>query len=1080
MNTLTPTQEASYIEWLCHTNFSFLSGASHPSELLDRAHELKLSGICMADFDGVYGLARTFRHWRTLAETQRPKLLYATELHLEDPAEHELPIPLRNTLVLLARSARGYENICRLITHSHRTGKHNAIVTLKDLHEFSMDEISALVPMRGLIRRNDKVKWLKQLSTFKEIFSSDLYFIISRHLNPAEDCWVPKQLEAANKLSSAILLSQDVFFHSPNRKPLSDTLHAIRTNLSLAECGDQLFVNDQRHILSPQDFHRRYCNLPCYHSALENSVKLAERCVFTFNELRYRYPKEMIPEGYTAQSYLVFLTWRSAHETYGTQIPDVAHDLLKRELLLIETLGFADYFLTVWDIVFWARSQDILCQGRGSAANSAVCFVLGITAVDPTKFDLLFERFMSVERGDPPDIDIDFEHERREEVIQYIYRRYGREKAAMVANVITFRRRGALRSCGKALGLPEVILSEASELASSRIHRGKTMTEIASDLEAQHPGQPHHKFLLWIELAESLRGFPRHLGIHSGGFMIADRDLNGLVPLEPATMEGRTVIQWCKDDIEDLGFFKIDILSLGMLTAIRKMFQMIKGKYQQNLSMSLVPQEDPATYQMIQKADTVGTFQIESRAQMSMLPRLRPKTFYDLVIEVAIIRPGPIQGGMVHPFLRRREGLEPITYPDERLRPILQRTLGIPIFQEQAMRIAIAVGNFTPGEANELRKNMGAWSMRGDINPWLEKLAEGMRMNNIAPEFSDAILAQMHGFAEYGFPESHSVSFALIAYVSAFLKCHYPDVFFTGLLNSQPMGFYSPHALIQTAMRCGVTVLPISVTQSSWDSTLELLPSEKKPIYAIRLGFHLISGFRKQTAQKIDESRNRHGIWKSWQDFLATTTLLRSELTTLAAANALLPFGLDRRAAIWMAAAAPHSSWLEDIESPLSVPTESLHEQVQQDFNATGTSLVAHPAQIIRESTWSYATSVAKIKLAKDIDTLIPNQVITVFGMILILQRPPSANGMMFITLEDETGVINLVLTPDITTKFAAILHGQAMLCVSGKIQRQGLAHSILVREVYASKITQGEIIPLPTQIHHSKQKVKAQASAFR
>lgn len=1051
-------EHQSYIEWLCHTNFSFLVGASHPHELLDRAASENVRGICVSDFDGVYGLARTYRYWRNLPEDQRPLLFYGAEIHLAP--DHELPIPLRNTLVLIAHNIHGYENLCRLITHSHRLGKTTAVITLDDLKNFPTHDLSALVPMRGLIRRDHK-SYMPQLASLKDIFPDNLFLIISRHLNPAEDFWISRQLAAAEYFALPTLLSQDVFFHTADRKPLSDTLHAVRTNQTLDASIEHMFVNDQRHLLSPQDFHRRYQDLPCYNTALDNSVKLAQRCNFSFEELRYQYPKEMLPEGYTAQSYLVHLTWKYAQKIYGNVMPQLVFDLIKRELALIEHLKFADYFLTVWDIVDWARRQDILCQGRGSAANSAVCFVLGITAVDPTKFDLLFERFMSAERGDPPDIDVDFESERREEVIQYIYKRYGRDKSAMVANVVTLRRRGALRACGKALGIPESILGQTSEIVSSRIFRGKPVTETAAEIEAEHPEIPRHKFKLWIELADQLKGFPRHLSIHSGGFMLADRPLNGLVPQEPATMEGRTVIQWCKDDIEDLGFFKIDILSLGMLTAMRKMFTMLKEQYNINLSISSIPQGDPKTYHMIQKADTVGTFQIESRAQMSMLPRLKPRTFYDLVIEVAIIRPGPIQGGMIHPFLRRRDGLEAVTYPDERLKPILYRTLGIPIFQEQVMRIAMAVGNFTAGEANELRKNMGAWSMRGDISPWLKKLAEGMEMNGLAPEFAEAILAQMQGFAEYGFPESHSVSFALIAYASSFIKCHYPNIFFTGLLNAQPMGFYSPHALIQNAIKIGVTVLPICINHSLWESTLEPVMKNGVRVLAIRLGFHLIGGFKEKSAKALVDTRKETGPWHNWGHFLKHNKLMRSDLTTLAAANALLPLGLDRRAAIWMAAAAPHSSWLEDVEDKLNFPEESTYEHIQQDYRSTGTSLYAHPAKLFRESLWCYNISATKVKLAKELESMIPNQVVTIFGMILILQRPPSANGMMFITLEDETGYINLALTPETVNKFAYVLHGQSMLCVSGKIQRQGLAHSLMVREVYSPKISQADVIPL-------------------
>lgn len=1052
----------SYTEWLCHTNFSFLVGASHPGEIFDQASKLGLSGLAITDFDGVYGLARSYRHWRDLDSSKRPKMFYGAELHLSP--DQEKPIVQQNTISLIAKTAKGYENLCRLITHSHRNGKYSAFVSIEDLESHSLEDLAAILPMRGMIRFAPRKLWYQQLSQLKELFSQHLYLAFSRHLNPAEDVWMRSQWEASQHFQTKVLLSQDVFFHSHKRKPLSDTLHAIRTNTPLADCVEHMFANDQRVLLSPSQFHQRYKSLPFYEEALRYSSELADECHFSFAELRYNYPKEMIPSHHSPQSFLEELVQKGALAHYKDGLPTSIQKTLRHELDLIQKLNFADYFLTVWDIVSWARSQDILCQGRGSAANSAVCFVLGITSVDPAKFDLLFERFISVERGDPPDIDVDFENERREEVIQYIYRRYGRNKAAMVANVITFRRKGALRETGKALGIPNDLLGSLSERIGSRVLAGKSMAEITLDLQADCSEHQDLPWKLWLEIAQELKGFPRHLGIHSGGFMLSDSSLNQLVPQEPATMEGRTVVQWCKDDIEELGFFKIDLLALGMLTAIRKMFQMLKKDLNVCLNMSTIPHDDPDTYSMIQRADTIGTFQIESRAQMSMLPRLRPKTLYDLVIEVAIIRPGPIQGGMVHPFLRRRNGLEPIQYPDERLRPILERTLGIPIFQEQVMRIAMAVGNFTPGEANELRKNMGAWSMRGDINPWLTKLAEGLRMNNISQEFEEAIIAQMKGFAEYGFPESHSVSFAMIAYASSYLKCHYPAVFFACILNSQPMGFYSPHSLLQAAKHGGVSVLPISINHSFWDSTLEFQDSQ----WCIRLGFRLIAGMKESTAKTITDLRQKHGIWKNWEIFLQQTGshLFRHELVILAAADALAPLGIDRRYAIWMSVAAPHSSWLKDIESPLDLPKENIHEKVQQDLNATGTSLFAHPAELVRGSMWFYPIDKKRIKLAKDVAPLIPNQIIHVFGMITIVQRPPSAKGMMFITLEDETGYLNLAFTPQTIDKFAKSLTGKSMLCISGKLQKQDGATSILVKEVFDPRTPEAEILPFEVPEH--------------
>ena len=1085
-----------WIEWLSHTNFSFLHGASHPREMLDAAELYNYSGVGICDFDGAYGLARTYRHWRAQHPDTRPNLFYGAEIHLA--MDHHLPILQQNTLALIARSAAGYGNLCRILSITHKKSKHDAHIILTDLAKLPLDDLVAIIPMRGLLRRSsprpDKggdptqqgsikqgsIKqgdpWQDQCKQVLATFGhGNTYIAFSRHLAPSEDIWLQRALKTKELLGIKSLMSIDPFMHDRSRKKLSDMLAAIRTNLTLDEAAAHLFVNGERSFISKDEIYERFSDLYIFQESILNSIALAESCHFTFAELRYRYPKEMIPPGQSAQTFLTSMTWAGAEKNYGLPLPPKVQNLLEHELALIETLGFADYFLTVWDIVSWARQQKILCQGRGSAANSAVCFVLGITAVDPTKFDMLFERFMSVERGDPPDIDVDFEHERREEVIQYIYKRYGRERSAMVANVITFRGKGALKACGKALGISNELLSLASDQLSSRVNAGKGFEEILEALK-NSTSIPNVPWSQWNEMTACLKGFPRHLGIHSGGFMIADRPLNQLVPQEPATMDGRTVIQWCKDDIEELGFFKIDILALGMLTAIRKTLQVISDHYKLPLTFATIPQEDAATYQMIQRADTVGTFQIESRAQMSMLPRLLPKTFYDLVIEVAIIRPGPIQGGMIHPFLRRRNGLEAITYPDERLRPILQRTLGIPIFQEQVMRIAMAVGSFSPGEANELRKNMGAWSMRGDINPWLEKLNHGMKKNGLAPDFADAILAQMKGFADYGFPESHSVSFALIAYVSCYLKRHHPAAFFVSLLNSQPMGFYSPHTLVQAAKRQGVTVLPVCVNHSTLDSSLELLSTgadlEPCQIFAIRLGMRLITGLSKKTGLAVERSLQRNGPWTSWNQFLQHTKIPRHELTTLAAANFFSVFGFSRRSAIWIAAAAPHSTWLEDVGEDLSsteksgeiFPAENPQETIHQDIESTQISLYAHPAQFIRDESWCYDVPKSKLHRAKDLEDLIPNQVITVFGMILIQQRPPSAKGMMFITLEDETGFINLALTPETVQRLAQKISGQAFLCVSGKLQKQGASHSILVKDALAPKIHKADVIPISFQ----------------
>ena len=608
----------------------------------------------------------------------------------------------------------------------------------------------------------------------------------------------------------------------------------------------------------------------------------------------------------------------------------------------------------------------------------------------------------------------------------------------MIANVITFRRRGATRAVGKALGIATDNLDQSNSNTNSNTNGNHTHEHLA-------------------RLTERLRGFPRHLGIHSGGFMLTDRHLNWLVPQEPATMTGRTVIQWCKEDIEALGFFKIDILALGILTAIRKTFSLVKEYEGRELSLATIPEGDKATYDMICRADTVGTFQIESRAQMSMLPRLQPRKFYDLVIEVAIIRPGPIQGGMVHPFLRRRHGEEAVTFPDPRLVPILQRTLGVPIFQEQVMRIAMAVGGFSPGEADQLRKNMGAFAIKGDLLGLGEKLRDGMRKNGIAEPFVEQILGQIRGFAEYGFPESHAASFALLAYASSYLKCHMPAAYFVSLINSQPMGFYPPHILIHSARQDGVPILPISVTQSQWDSTLERTDTGK---LAIRLGLHLVRSLRKQAADKLCHERQRRGGWPSLLAMLQSSALNRLDLTALAAANALHPFGVERRTALWLAAAAPFSAFLEDVEVATEFAAETPMERCQSDFYATTTTLGPHPAAILR-ANWCYRLPAQRLQLAHNLINLRPRQEVAVFGMVIVRQSPPSAKGMVFMTLEDDTGMLNVAFTPQVYERYRRIVDGYAFLCVRGILQRQHDALSILVTEVLKPDIPEAQVLPL-------------------
>ena len=1057
-----------FSEWLCKTNFSFLQGASHPVDLITRANDLAYGSLCINDFDGSYGLARCYReldYLKKQGQHQNLKLNYGAEIHFQK--DHDLPVLLQNTLVLVAKDLTGYANLNKLLSYAHRDGKDYANIPLEHLLDSDVSGVIAIQPMRGNIRRQNSPQYYAELAT---LFQGDYYLAISRHLHPAEDRWIKPTLELAKKFQLEILLSQDVFFHQRSEKSMSDLMQAIRNNTTFDGCHQHYFPNSERCLHHQAELHRLFSAIPNYQHALSLSASLNNACVFDLSQLSYQYPKEMLPAGRDAQSYLTELVYQGVQQFFGQSPSEKVQGLIRHELDLIQQLNFADYFLTVWDIVQWARQQHILCQGRGSAANSTVCYVLGITSVNPDQFDLLFERFISMERGDPPDIDVDFEHERREEVIQYIYARYGRDRAAMVANIITFRAKGTLRAVGKTLGASEVMLKKISKIASSRYFRGSGMENIVKalkdDYETNNLDVPKISWKLWTQLSDKLHGFPRHLGIHSGGFMLADKPLNCLLPQEPATMEGRTVIQWSKDDIEALGFFKIDILSLGMLTAVRKCFDTVEQFYGRKLSFHSIPDDDKATYQMIQKAETVGTFQIESRAQMSMLPRLKPACFYDLVIEIAIIRPGPIQGKVIHPFLARREGLEPVTYPDQRLEPILKRTLGIAIFQEQAMRIAIEVGNFSGGEADELRKKIGSWGIKDfdrEINPLLKKLEQGMQENGIAPEFAEQIIAQMKGFSDYGFPESHAVSFSLIAYVSCYLKCHYPAAFYMSVLNSQPMGFYSPHALLQSAQREGVTVLPLSLNISNWDHALERIADNEQCSNGqcgIRLGFRIVNGLSQSTVEDMLNVRATVGSWNDFDHFVQSNQLPRDDLTMLAASNVFSELGQPRSDALWKAEAAPYQAMMDDQEPAIEWKPEQPLERIQKDFKAFKTSLADHPVRVIKQQQWPFAVGLEKFSRSNELIDLPANFDVFVFGMVLTKQAPGSAKGMVFVTMEDEKGFLNLAFTPQVYIRFHQQVDQQAYLCIVGKLQRVNESHSILVKRVF-EPVTTASLLPM-------------------
>ncbi|MCJ8277703.1 MAG: error-prone DNA polymerase [Bdellovibrionales bacterium] len=1064
-------------EWLCKTNFSFLMGASHPAQIVNTANELDYSSICINDFDGMYGVARSYNDLNYLKKDNevKMKLNYGAEIHLQ--RDHNLPILKQNTIVLNALSWEGYKNINKILTAAHLESKDEAFITASDLTKYSLKDVFCILPMRGLI--NPSIQNIKTIRLLKEIFDKDLYLAKTKTFNHHIDKNLKRVNFFSKKLSVETIFSQDVFMHHRSEKSFHDLLMAIKHNMVVGDSQKFFFPNGELSLHTKDSLLKTYSRFRGYKKTLMLMSELNERAQFCLSELKYQYPKEFIPKEHTAQSFLELKTWEGAKSRYNGHIPTTVVTIISKELDLIEELGFADYFLTVWDIVAWARSQGILCQGRGSAANSSVCYSLGITSCDPSLFDLLFERFVSKERGDPPDIDVDFEHERREEVLQYIYRRYGRKKASMVANVITFRTKGALRAVGKAFGLNDDSLKVASNISSTVAFRREGIAAVVKETKKNMWGvkvPENFSWENWITLSSKLHGFPRHLGLHSGGFVISQNDISSLVPTEPATMEGRTVIQWCKDDIEELGFFKIDCLALGMLTAVRKCFEYVKECYDIDLDLYNLPQEDPATYSMIQKADTVGVFQIESRAQMSMLPRLKPKTFYDLVIEIAIIRPGPIQGKVIHPFLERRNGLKPVIYPSAEMESVLSKTLGVIIFQEQLMRIAIALGDFTPGEANELRKHIGAWNSKAfnrDLNPYITKLIKGLKSKGISQSFIKQMVEQMRGFAHYGFPESHAISFAFIAYASCYLKCHFPAAFFTSVLNSQPMGFYSPHSLLQAARQKGIKVLPLSVNHSGWDHTLEEVGrKEGRPkSFGIRLGFRIVKGLSERAVKNVLDVRNSSGLWDSINDFIQKTEINRVDYSAFAAANAFSCFGIERFDALWKVEAIPYLDLIDTEERKLKWKKKDEFQTSQLDFKATGTTLESHPAQLIKEKKWCYSIKKQLISTAASLERIKRNAFVHVFGMVIVKQAPPSAKGMVFITMEDETGFINLAFTPDIYRKFYKIIESSGYLCITGKLQKASNYHSILVTNCHHA--IEAKIDSIAGQSHKSKLGIK-------
>jgi error-prone DNA polymerase len=1004
-----------YAELQCVSNFTFLRGASHPEELVQRAAQLGYSALALSDECSLAGVVRA----HTEAKKRGLHLIIGSQFRLvkEDGSP-------AFSLILLAMNREGYGNLCELITLARtRSSKGTYRLTPADLAEPEEthrhlqgmpDCLAILAPDYGIAEEAlaQQAQWLASVFTERCWIALTLLYRgkDELHRNTIET--------VADHYVIPVVATGDVCMHVRSRKPLQDALSAIRLGKPIAQCGFSLAPNAEQHLRARV----RLANLYPL-SALQEIVRVARRCTFSLDELRYEYPDELVPEGETASSYLRKETYIGAYGRFPSGIPAEVQAQIEHELALIAALSYEAYFLTVYDIVRFAKSQRILCQGRGSAANSSVCYCLGITEVDPARGNLLFERFISKERNEPPDIDVDFEHQRREEVIQYVYQKYGRSRAALTAVVISYRPKSVLRDVGKALGVDLHVVDQIA-----KAHRwwdgkkGLSERFVECGMNPDSPIAQH-----WSGIAEKLMGFPRHLSQHPGGFVIARGKLSRMVPIENAAMEDRSIVQWDKDDLDALGLLKVDILALGMLSMIRRALDMVAHKRGESFELQDIPSEDPATYAMISKADTIGTFQIESRAQMSMLPRMRPKTFYDLVIQVAIVRPGPIQGGMVHPYLKRRQGMEPVTYPSAAIEGALSRTLGVPIFQEQVMQIAMVAADFSAGEADGLRRAMAAWKRKGTLEKFQEKLVGGMLKNGYTQEFTDSIVRQVQGFAKYGFPESHAASFALLAYASAWIKCHEPAAFLAALLNSQPMGFYSPSQLVQDAQRHGVEVRAVDFHHSHWDATLEESNSSQP---AVRLGFNIVRGISQDVAWRIEEARAVQPF-ANLNDAAMRAQLSKQDLQMLAHANALLSLSGHRRQALWHAmAGAPekgilkHAAITEEAVA-LAAPTEA--DTIVSDYHATGLTLERHPLALLRPLL------LKKRFLPSDVlNTFANGQFARGCGIVTVRQRPPTAKGTMFVTLEDEGGPINVIVWPALIEKQRKELLGSTLLGVYG------------------------------------------------
>jgi len=1031
-----------YCELQATSNFSFLRGASHPEELVEQAHHLGYTAIAITDRNTLAGIVRA----HVVARNLGIQFIPACRIDLLDGP----------SLLAYPTDKSAYARLSNLLTiGNRRTEKGKCELYKKDVFAHVEGLKWIVIPPAHLNEQFEfDTSFRQQLMKYKEALGSEVYIAAAFLYEGDDSKRLYRIAELSRQLKVPMVATNDIHYHHQTRRELQDVMTCVREKCTIYNAGYRLHANAERYMKPVEEMKRLF---KLYPDAIAQTNQIAAACQFSLSELKYQYPKEILSKERTPQEELTLRTWEGARKMFGENIPDKVVKNIEHELSFIGEMQYAEYFLTVYDIVNYARNKGILCQGRGSAANSTVCYCLGITSVDPSKFDLLFERFLSSARNEPPDIDVDFEHERREEVMQYIYQKYGRHRAAIVATVTQQRHRGALRDVGKAMGLSVDTINRLAALIWDFRDDGFDRKRIVC--QGINPDDPLIQKVL--KLTEAFMGFPRQLGQHTGGFVITEGKVSDLCPVLNARMKDRTNIEWNKEDIEELGFLKIDVLALGMLTCIRKAFELVKKHDHRELTLANIPQDDPAVYDMISHADTLGVFQIESRAQMSMLPRLRPREFYDLVIEVAIVRPGPIQGDMVHPYLRRRNGEEKVEYPSAELEAILKRTLGVPLFQEQAMKIAIVAAKFTPAEADGLRRSMATFKAKGKVSFFEQKLIQGMTNNGYSLEYAKRVFRQLEGFGSYGFPESHAVSFALLVYVSSWLKCYYPDAFACALLNSMPMGFYQPAQIVYDAVKHGVEVRQVDVNHSYWDNTLE---EKAGKYFALRLGFREVKGMREDDVKLLIHARTNN--------FTSVTELREAGLTDatlekLADADAFRSMGLDRRKALWEVSTKDYqvkSIFHEQAsapQEPVELPPMRLSEHVVMDYATTSFSIKAHPLKFIRQQL-----EALRIVPNMQLKQLQDGINVKVAGLILVRQRPGTASGICFITIEDETGTANLVVFKKLFDEYRKEIIQSKLLMVEGQVQREGEVIHVIVKRCHNySKLLQHLTMPMQEEL---------------